>query len=72
MTQIFVSQNGYFATRGNGQFGNVTRTGWKPTRLGEAKKSAIIKALNDSDTDQVYRRGNKVFRTLLNGTEETV
>ena len=61
-----------FSTRGNGTFGNVTRTGWKKSRLGKAKKAIIIKALNDSNIDQVYKRGNKIYAFMLNGTENEI
>ena len=65
-------KNPSFSTMGNGQFGNVLRTGWKPSRLGEAKKQIIVKALSDSDVSEVYQRGNKVFAFLLNGTEKRI
>ena len=65
-------KNPTFSTKGNGKSGNVTRTGWKPSRLGEVKKKAIIEALSDSDVQQVYKRGNKIFALLLNGTEKTL
>ena len=65
-------KNAKFSTKGNGTFGNVTRTGWKKSRLGEVKKQAIIEALNDSNVDQVYKRGNKIYAFLLNGTETQI
>lgn len=58
-----------FATIGNGQFGNVVRTGWRPSKLGEKKKQSIVKALQDSDVDQVYMRHGKIYKLFLNGTE---
>lgn len=74
MTTLFQTseKNPTFSTKGNGQFGNVTRTGWKPSRLGESKKHIIINALNDSDVQQVYKRGNKIYAFLLNGTEKLI
>ncbi len=74
MTTLFQTsgKNPVFATNGNGQFGNVTRTGWKPSRLGEAKKLIIVKYLNDIDVDQVYKRGNKIYAFFLNGTEKHI
>lgn len=62
----------YFSLRGNGQFGQVTRTGWKPTRLGEKKKAAILKALRASDTDSVYRVEKGIFKRMLNGKVERI
>jgi len=74
MTTLFQTsdKNAKFSTKGNGTFGNVTRTGWKKSRLGEVKKQAIIEALNDSNVDQVYKRGNKIYAFLLNGTETQI
>lgn len=74
MTTLFQTsdKNPTFSTKGNGQFGNVTRTGWKPSRLGEKKKLAIIDALNDIDVDTVYKRGNQIYAFLLNGTEKVI
>lgn len=65
-------KNPSFSTKGNGNFENVTRTGWKPSRLGEAKKHIIVNALNDSNVQQVYKRGNKIHAFLLNGTEKNI
>jgi len=59
----------YFSLKGNGKSGNVTRTGWKPSRLGEAKKAKIAKALKDTHIDKVYRRGNKIYANMINGIE---
>jgi hypothetical protein len=64
--------NPTFSTKGNGQFGNVTQTGWKASRLGEAKKRLVLGALGDSDVQQVYKRGNKIYAFLLNGTEKVI
>jgi len=74
MTTLFQTsdKNAKFSTKGNGKFGNVIRKGWKKSRLGEVKKQAIIKALNDSDVAQVYKRGNKIYAFLLNGTETQI
>ena len=74
MTTLFQTsdKNAKFSTKGNGTFGNVTRTGWEKSRLGEVKKQAIIEALNDSNVDQVYKRGNKIYAFLLNGTETQI
>jgi len=65
-----LGKNVQFSTRGNGNYGFVIRTGWKVSRLGEAKKLAIIEALDDSNVDQVYRRENKIYALLFNGTEK--
>lgn len=74
MTTLFQTseKNAKFSTKGNGTFGNVTRTGWVKSRLGEVKKQAIIEALNDSNVDQVYKRGSKIYAFLLNGTETQI
>ena len=74
MTTLFQTsdKNAKFSTKGNETFGNVTCTGWKKSRLGEVKKQAIIEALNDSNVDQVYKRGNKIYAFLLNGTETQI
>lgn len=74
MTTLFQTseRNPKFSTKGNGKFGNVTRSGWKKSRLGEVKKQAIIEALNDSNVDQVYKRGNKIYAFLLNGNEKGI
>ena len=64
MTTLFQTsdkKNPVFSTNGNGQFGSVTRTGWKRSKLGEAKKQIIVNALNDIDVQQVYERGNKIY-----------
>lgn len=57
---------------GNGNFGNVTRTGWSPCNLGLKKKAAIINAIEDPYTDRVWRVDGNVFRMLLNGVTEKV
>ena len=74
MTALFQTseKNAKFSTKGNGTFGNVIRTGWIKSRLGEVKKHAIIEALNDSNVDQVYKRCNKIYAFLLNGTETQI
>lgn len=71
MTTLYqtTGKNPLFATIGNGQFGYVIRTGWVPSKLGEKKKKIIIEALKDSNVHQVYKRGNKIYEFLLNGTE---
>lgn len=66
--KIFEASN-IFSTRGNGQFGNIIRTGWSLTKLGKAKQDRIHKALIDSDVDQVYRKGSKIYKSLLNGNQ---
>jgi hypothetical protein len=58
-----------FSLRGNGKFGNITRTGWHATRLKSAKKEKIAAALNDSDVYQVYARNGKLYKCMLNGIE---
>ena len=65
-------KNPSFSTKGNGQYGYVTRTGWKKSRLGKFKKNIIINTLNDSDVQQVYKRGSKIYALLLNGTEKVI
>lgn len=65
-------KNPTFSTKGNGQFGNVIRTGWKPSRLGENKKQIVIQSLKDSGVDKVYKRGNNVFALYLNGVERKI
>ena len=65
-------KNPTFALKGNGQYGYVTRTGWKKSRLGKCKKNIIIDALNNSDVQQVYKRGSKIYALLLNGTEKVI
>ena len=74
MTTLFETEekNPVFSTVGNGQFGNVRRTGWKPARLGEAKKQIIVNALNNSDVQQVFRRGRKIYAFFINGTEKII
>lgn len=74
MTTLFqtTEKNPIFSKRGNGQFGNVIRTGWIPSKLGEKKKQIIIKTLKESSVDQVYRRGNKIYAFYLNGTESQI
>ena len=65
-------KNPSFSTQGNGQYGYVIRTGWKKSRLGKRKKKVIINTLNDSDVQQVYKRGNKIYALLLNGNEKVI
>jgi hypothetical protein len=65
-------KNPIYSRNGNGRFGNVIRTGWKPSKLGEIKKKKILTALEDSDVDKVYRRGNKIYALLLNGVEKNI
>jgi hypothetical protein len=74
MTTLFQSsdKNATFSKIGNGQFGNVIRSGWKPCKLGEAKKQIILQALDNSSIDKVYKRGNKIFALHLNGKEEQI
>lgn len=64
--------NPYFSTKGNGQFRNVTRSGWKLSRLGEKKKKVIIDALKNTDVDKVYKRNNKIYALFLNGAEKVI
>jgi len=59
----------YFSKTGNGIFGNIIRTGWKKTKLGKVKQQRIIIALDHVHTDKVYRRGNRIYKSLLNGLE---
>lgn len=63
-------KNPVFSTRGNGVFGGVTRSGWKPAKMSERSKNTILSALGKSDVQQVYRRKNKLFAFLMNGTEK--
>lgn len=74
MITLFQSseKNPSFSTKGNGQFGNITRTGWKISKLGKTKKRSILNALNDINVQQVYKRGNKIYAFLLNGTEKVI
>lgn len=74
MTQLFQTSdvNPTFSTKGNGQFGNVIRKGWVPSKLGEKKRNIIITALNNSNVDKVYKRGNKIYAFYLNGLESQI
>jgi hypothetical protein len=74
MNTVFqtIEKNPTFSIVGNGQFGNLTRTGWVRSRLGESKKLIIIEAITDSNVDKVYKRGNKIYAMLLNGTEKVI
>jgi hypothetical protein len=65
-------KNPSFSTRGNGQFGNVIRTGWKPTRLGEKKQAIIAAFISESNVDKVYMRKEKIYAFFLNGTEKEI
>ncbi len=64
--------NPIFSTKGNGQFGNVVRTGWVSCKLGKSKKQIISDALNNSNVQQVYKRGNKIYAFYLNGIESQI
>lgn len=56
---------------GAGGFQFFTSENKGNTRLGEAKKTAIIKALEDSWTEGVYQTANgQIKRILLNGNAE--
>lgn len=46
----------------------LSETGSK-SKLGVHKQNLIIEALKNSDVSEVYRRGNKIFKHLLNGCE---
>lgn len=74
MTNLFQTseKNPTFSTKGNGQFGPVIRTGWKPVKLGDKNKSIILSALNNSDVQQVYKRGKSIYALYLNGVESVI
>lgn len=63
---VFQSSNNYFKLPENVN----SDKGFKPSKLGTEKQVKIFNALNATHTDKVYLRGNKLYRTLLNGIEE--
>jgi hypothetical protein len=68
-TNLFESEDGYFSKEGNSL---GIRTGWKLTRLGQDKKMIILKQLERTTVDKVFRDQKdrkKVYGILLNGHE---
>lgn len=50
-------------------FSLVQGNGFSKTRLSDDKQQKITKALRQSDVDKVYRRGNRIYKMMLNGLE---
>lgn len=65
-------KNIMYSVTGNGQFGAVKRTGWSLSKLGDVKKKIIREALEHHDTNSVYKKGQSIYRLLLNGVEEKI
>lgn len=69
---IYKNASGHFSNRGNGQFGNVVRTGWKKATLSSQKTAIVAKYLANNDVDKVYKRGRSIYAAYLNGVEEKI
>ena len=71
MKKLFESENGYFSKEGNGTVsclnGVAVRRGWSESRLGSEKKAKVLKALEDSHVDLVFKRNGKIYKLMLNG-----
>jgi len=74
MIQLFQSKNVncYFSVRGNGVFNNVIRTGWMKSKISKQAQEKILEAINNDHVDMVYRRGNKIYKLMLDGNEQVI